>query len=323
MSYSSAYYRVPDHLKMAQKEWLGADLIFDLDADHLREAAGLSDQGQLELVKRKVRSLLEEFLLGDFGISPENAQLYLSGGRGYRVHVRDEAFLPLNSPERRELVVRDGFRLRRHDGRGSAQGSGPGADRRLGGRGGGLPRAPTRRQPGCRSTSTPPTRPAGGAGRPEGFSRCWHGGTFRPLGRPRRARGGGRLPVGGPTVRPQALGRREGPNPGDALPRRLQRGGSRGPPRPGPPTGGHRGARRSGRSGHDRHPPIHPAPRLPAQQNGLRVTPLSLEELAAFDPLRDATLPAPSGEAVEVVLAEDVDHEVAQGLERTGPPGTA
>src|SRR5580693_2242003 len=34
--YSSAYYEHPDHPKMAEKEWLGADLIFDLDADHLR-----------------------------------------------------------------------------------------------------------------------------------------------------------------------------------------------------------------------------------------------------------------------------------------------
>ncbi len=68
---------------------------------------------------------------------------------------------------------------------------------------------------------------------------------------------------------------------------------------------------------------IHRLIRLPGSLHGgtgLRVTPLSLEELAAFDPLRDATLPAPSGETVEVVLAEDVDHEVA-GARANGAAG--
>src|SRR5437667_6024586 len=33
--YSSAYYDNPDAPTMEKKGWLGADLIFDLDADHL------------------------------------------------------------------------------------------------------------------------------------------------------------------------------------------------------------------------------------------------------------------------------------------------
>ena len=32
--FSAAYYRYPE-AAMAQKEWLGADLVFDIDADHL------------------------------------------------------------------------------------------------------------------------------------------------------------------------------------------------------------------------------------------------------------------------------------------------
>ena len=32
--YSSAYYEYPD-LEMDQKDWIGSDLIFDIDADHL------------------------------------------------------------------------------------------------------------------------------------------------------------------------------------------------------------------------------------------------------------------------------------------------
>lgn len=51
-----------------------------------------------------MRELLDEFLFGDFGIDPADASLVFSGGRGYHVHVRNEAFLTLTSPERRELV---------------------------------------------------------------------------------------------------------------------------------------------------------------------------------------------------------------------------
>jgi DNA primase small subunit len=102
--YSSAYYRQPDHPKMAQKEWLGADLIFDLDADHLRGAERLTYPEQLALVKERVRDLLEDFLFGDFGVDPSTTRLVFSGGRGYHVHVQGDEFLPLSSPERRELV---------------------------------------------------------------------------------------------------------------------------------------------------------------------------------------------------------------------------
>jgi DNA primase small subunit len=102
--YSSAYYRFPDHPTMAQKEWLGADLIFDLDADHLRGATGLSYPDQLLLVRSRVRDLLDDFLFGDLGVDPSRTLLVFSGGRGYHVHVRDEAFARLTSPERREIV---------------------------------------------------------------------------------------------------------------------------------------------------------------------------------------------------------------------------
>ena len=102
--YSSAYYRLPDHPTMAGKEWLGADLVFDLDADHLRGAESLGYADQLALVRRRVRDLLDDFLFGDFGIDPATTSLVFSGGRGYHVHVRDEAFSDLSSPERRELV---------------------------------------------------------------------------------------------------------------------------------------------------------------------------------------------------------------------------
>ena len=102
--YSSAYYRRPAETNMTAKEWLGADLIFDLDSDHLRGAAELDYAGQLALVKRRLVALVDDFLFGDFGIDPATTSIVFSGGRGYHVHVRAEGFTSLSSPERRELV---------------------------------------------------------------------------------------------------------------------------------------------------------------------------------------------------------------------------
>ncbi len=102
--YSSAYYRHPAETSMAAKEWLGADLIFDLDSDHLRGAEALDYAGQLRLVKSRLTELVDDFLFGDFGIDPAATEFVFSGGRGYHVHVRDERYLTMSSPERRELV---------------------------------------------------------------------------------------------------------------------------------------------------------------------------------------------------------------------------
>jgi DNA primase small subunit len=102
--YSSAYYRSPAEPTMAAKGWLGADLIFDLDSDHLRGAESLDYAGQLALVKRRLLDLVDDFLRRDFGVEPSTASFVFSGGRGYHVHLRDERFLGLTSPERREIV---------------------------------------------------------------------------------------------------------------------------------------------------------------------------------------------------------------------------
>jgi len=102
--YSSAYYRHPAETSMTAKEWLGADLVFDLDSDHLRGAEALDYAGQLTLVKKRLIALVDDFLFGDFGIDPASTALVFSGGRGYHVHIRAEGFVTLTSPERRELV---------------------------------------------------------------------------------------------------------------------------------------------------------------------------------------------------------------------------
>jgi DNA primase small subunit len=100
--YSTAYYEHPDARKMNEKNWLGAELIFDLDADHLPNAPrNYSDM--LELVKQEAFKLMD-FLLGDFGFSEHEIELVFSGGRGYHFHVTSPKVLTLGSAERREIV---------------------------------------------------------------------------------------------------------------------------------------------------------------------------------------------------------------------------
>jgi DNA primase small subunit len=102
--YSSAYYRAPDAATMVAKEWQGADLIFDLDADHLRQSEGMTYAEQLRLARSRFRDLVDDFLLGDFGFDARDVLIVFSGGRGFHAHVHAEAVLPLSSGERRELV---------------------------------------------------------------------------------------------------------------------------------------------------------------------------------------------------------------------------
>jgi DNA primase small subunit len=99
--YSAAYYQHPA-AAMKDKTWLGADLIFDLDADHLPHPAD-SYQGMLDSVKKETIKLIN-FLIDDFGFEQENMHIAFSGGRGYHVHIRDERVLTLDSAQRREII---------------------------------------------------------------------------------------------------------------------------------------------------------------------------------------------------------------------------
>lgn len=100
--HSAALYERPGAPTMREKEWIGADLIFDLDADHLRNAP-TSYAEMLDLVKTETIKLLE-FLLDDFGFADDDVRVVFSGGRGYHIHVRDPRVLNLGSGERREIV---------------------------------------------------------------------------------------------------------------------------------------------------------------------------------------------------------------------------
>lgn len=102
--YSSAYYETPDAPTMAEKNWLAADLLFDLDADHVEGAKDLGYEGMLGRVKQEVIRLIDTFLLGDLGFDEDDLRIVFSGGRGYHVHVHSTRVLKLTSHERREIV---------------------------------------------------------------------------------------------------------------------------------------------------------------------------------------------------------------------------
>ncbi len=102
--HSSAYYERPDAPTMEEKGWLGADLIFDLDADHIPKSREMSYEEMLEAVRRKIVQLHDDFLVHDFGFDERSLRIVFSGGRGYHIHVHDERVWQLGSHERREIV---------------------------------------------------------------------------------------------------------------------------------------------------------------------------------------------------------------------------
>lgn len=135
--YSSAYYERPEE-EMKEKGWLGADLIFDIDADHIPTpcatvhdiwvctGCGASGKGVspqkcpacggikfkekswpcevcLEAAKAEAIKLID-VLTEDFGFSSEVLTVAFSGHRGYHVHVESEAVRGLDSLARKEIV---------------------------------------------------------------------------------------------------------------------------------------------------------------------------------------------------------------------------
>ncbi len=102
--YSSAYYENPGAPTMEEKGWLGADLVFDLDADHIPGSEKMTYEGMLEVVKSEIAKIVDDYLLADFGLDPSSLLITFSGGRGYHIHVRDPRVWELQSHERREIV---------------------------------------------------------------------------------------------------------------------------------------------------------------------------------------------------------------------------
>lgn len=148
--YSSAHYEKPEE-EMESKEWLGADLVFDIDADHMATPCGKKHDtwicakcgtvgrgsppekcpncnGQkfdgkswpceicLETTKRETMKLID-VLTGDFGFAADEMAVGFSGHRGYHVHVESDAVQSLDQIARREIVdylIGIGFEPRLH-----------------------------------------------------------------------------------------------------------------------------------------------------------------------------------------------------------------
>lgn len=101
--HSVGEYEDPGTRSMASKGWLTSDLVFDLDGDHLPEIDPETARYAEMLAACKDALLrLLSFLENDFGF--EEISVVFSGGRGYHVHVRDEAVRRLDRDARREIV---------------------------------------------------------------------------------------------------------------------------------------------------------------------------------------------------------------------------
>ncbi|MEM4347589.1 MAG: DNA primase catalytic subunit PriS [Candidatus Altiarchaeota archaeon] len=98
ISYSSAYYEFPSNEPMSAKNFLYADLIFDLDI-----SMDFFDEEKLKIAKNEVLNL-RDFLLNDFGFSQQEISINFSGSKGYHVHVFSEKVKKLGSDERSEII---------------------------------------------------------------------------------------------------------------------------------------------------------------------------------------------------------------------------
>jgi DNA primase small subunit len=136
---SCAYYENPA-ADMDKKGWLGADLVFDIDADHIPTSCNklhdewtcangkcdFSGKGVtpetcpicggrkfdiktwpcelcLKSAKEETAKLID-MLEKDFGFSGKEMAVFFSGHRGYHVHVEDEAVKTLDAMARKEIV---------------------------------------------------------------------------------------------------------------------------------------------------------------------------------------------------------------------------
>jgi DNA primase small subunit len=101
--FSAARFGDPGAGSMAAKDWRGADLVFDIDADHLPGVdPETTPYGEMLAESKVALERLLDLLAEDLGL--ESLQPVFSGGRGYHVHVRDESVRDLESAERREVV---------------------------------------------------------------------------------------------------------------------------------------------------------------------------------------------------------------------------
>ena len=103
--HSTAYYDDPSQRTMSDKGWRGADLIFDLDGDHLHGISYTDFPALIHSIQEQAWSLWNDFLEPEFGFKREYAQFTFSGHRGFHIHLRDPSLFHLDSNARREIVT--------------------------------------------------------------------------------------------------------------------------------------------------------------------------------------------------------------------------
>ncbi len=141
---SNAYYRFPTQQPMQEKQWIGADLIFDIDGKDLgmpcvpshsyafctncgyvsvppeqdKERSSYScpscgckkaDHVSIPCSKcidgsKKEARRLMDFLLADIGLEHSAINIYFSGNNGFHVHINDDAYISLDAQARSDLV---------------------------------------------------------------------------------------------------------------------------------------------------------------------------------------------------------------------------
>ncbi len=109
VSCSTAFYKYPTYRPMENKQWLGSELVFDLDATDMKlecqanHGTFLVCDNCLSAVKAEAIKLIEQFLIPDFGISTNEMEINFSGNRGYHIHIKKESYLSLDANARKEI----------------------------------------------------------------------------------------------------------------------------------------------------------------------------------------------------------------------------
>ncbi|MGC8586494.1 MAG: DNA primase catalytic subunit PriS [Candidatus Micrarchaeia archaeon] len=109
VSYSQAYYEKPDARPMENKKLIGAEMVFDLDADDLNLKCKLEHgsswvcENCLSAVKSETLKLIEDFLIPDFGFSERELSINFSGNRGYHVHINSDVVYSMSQEARKEI----------------------------------------------------------------------------------------------------------------------------------------------------------------------------------------------------------------------------
>lgn len=94
--FSVAKYEHPDiyDMQVKKKYWIGSDLVFDIDNDHL----------EIQTIEeaRKQALKLKSILIDKFNF--KKIMFVFSGGRGFHIHILDECIQDFNNDERKDIA---------------------------------------------------------------------------------------------------------------------------------------------------------------------------------------------------------------------------